>query len=440
MPQPALFAAIAANDLAAMERAVHHNVHGACETDADSGRSALHEAAALGRAQALVILFRYLRGYPGLDRSGATPLLLALRGGHLDAARSILTHQAACWGVQSGCLDALVATGVDAVDMALEMFRRGLPLRQRAGPVAALAAAEQQGLAQIAALLRLRLDAQTQLLQAVRANDATTLIALCANARVLPNDLDDAGWPALARAIEAGAMAAFDALVDAGAALDHRLPDGTDLLQLALAADQPALARRWVLRCNPGWHDLTETLRQRALPDGDPNLVGRDGLPPLHLLALAEGDTTALAQALLTRGADLLLRHPVWGNAIDFAGTLGRPELADCLTVNRDLARFRWQADARRQGVDYIAIWVDKGMGLRWNPNNPVKPLDVGGDYDGAWPMTPVEAMAELKRCGLFTLLPQRHQALVQKLVDGQDFALDEALALFAPSQVRWRP
>ncbi len=439
MTQPALFAAIATNDLTALERAVHHNLHSACETDADSGRSALHEAAALGRAQALVILLRYLRGHPGLDRSGATPLLLALRGGHLEAARSILSHQAACWGVQGGCLEALVATGVDAVDLAREMFQRGLPLRQCAGPVAALASAEQQGLTQIAALLRLRLDALTQLLKAVRANDTATVRDLCTNTRVLPNDLDEAGWPPLARAIEAGAIAAFDALVDAGASLDHRLPDGTDLLQLALAADQPALARRWVLRSNPEWPELTQTLIQRALPDGDPNQVGRDGLPPLHLLALAEGDTAALAQALLARGADLLLRHPVWGTAIDFARTLGRTELVNSLEANRDLARFRWQADARRLGVDYVAIWVDKGMGLRWNPNNPVKPLDVGGDHDGAWPMTPAQALAELQRCGLFALLAQPHQALVQKLVDGQDFGLDEALALFAPSQVRWR-
>ena len=129
MTTPALFAAIAANDLAAIEHAAYANVNSACETDPDTGRGVLHQAAALGRVEALAILLRYLRGYPGLDHSGASPLLLALRGGHLDAARSLLTHQTVCWGVQHETLDALVATGVDASDMARELFRRGFRLR-----------------------------------------------------------------------------------------------------------------------------------------------------------------------------------------------------------------------------------------------------------------------------------------------------------------------
>ena len=174
---------------------------------------------------------------------------------------------------------------------------------------------------------------------------------------------------------------------------------------------------------------------------GAVNLCGRDGLPTLHLLALAESEqeAVALAPRLAKLGADATDQHKSHGDAIEFALQLDRPVLAKQLRALKGVAKFRWQREARERGIVRIKFYYNKADGLCFAPGNPDRPLEVGGDYNGAYPTSAVGGLAEIEKTGLIRELHPQQQALIRKLARGEDFSIDEVLATVSESQVEYR-
>ena len=171
------------------------------------------------------------------------------------------------------------------------------------------------------------------------------------------------------------------------------------------------------------------------------NATGQDQLPPMHLLSLAEHESAAveLSQRLAELGADTLYPHRVHGTAIAFAQRMQCGRLADSLARLQDVGKFRWQREARARGIQRIRFYYDKSDGVCFAPNNPDAPLEVGGDYDGAYPSGAAQGLAAIKSSGLFDRLTPSQRKLLIKLARGEDFGIDEALSVVSERQVEYR-
>jgi ankyrin repeat protein len=489
MTHEAMFQAIADDDLDAVRRLLQANMQHACEVDPDNGRSALHAAAAQGRAAILGELMRHVLIHPGVDEQGGTPLLLALRRGHADCAELLLARSGPLHAEDRGAIAALADGGLDRPELAAELLRRGAWLRSPSGRTLGLERAGQQGLDGVVAVIRARLADTGRLFDAIAADDAATIDALLGQQRVSPDTPDAVGWPPLARAVDAGAIAALDALLRHGADLQPRLPDRRSLTVLAIDGGRPAVTRRLLARLNAQWQDLDALPRLREAIEADDvhgaaaaatglqgtqldaalraaawlgrhtiamKLLALGGHLPGVAPAVLWGDRELL-DALLARGAAVnepgrdglpVLQLLALGvgdaaaigsrllelgadpaRAAAFADAQGRGELAAQLRAMADVAPFRWQREARARRITQVVFTMDKADGVIFNPTDPDHPLLVGGDYDGPRPMTASRGLWEMQGSGLFDRLPAAQRQIIEKLAAGEDFGIDEALA-----------
>lgn len=504
----ALRAAIDRDDLDAVRALVHQNVHHATAQEAETGRCALHHAAATGKAEALGILLEYVLTHVGADRGGDTPLSLALRGGHGACADLLLRHRTHLWLDERNVFEALIAGGVDDAARAEQIYRLGHSLRRSSGPVRELKLAESAGLSGIAAVMRKRVDDHDRAVRAIAARRTDVLRDLLASGRVHPDDLDPAGRPLLGHAIDVRDAQAVDALMEAGAHHDLALDGGKSLTERAIDTLDLPFIRHWLARTRDELDrtglpaDAKRALRGNAdAPDGlaasignrslnaselsyaleaaawrgkracidwllargarlrwlgpavlcgDAALLerlhqdgaalenpGGDGLSCLHLLALAPGDVNAMAEPLLDWGIDLHAAPRRWGDAVRFAERMGQPPLAATLRRLSSRAAFRWQAEARRKGIERIAFYYDKADGLVFTPQRAELPFEVGGDYDGGYPTTAQRALEQVHGTRLWAHLTPAQQRIVERLADGEDLSLDEVLAVVPPRAVR---
>ncbi|MBD8525360.1 ankyrin repeat domain-containing protein [Pseudomarimonas arenosa] len=508
MSRSEMFDAITRDDVARVAELAYQNVHNAAQADRETGRTALHEAAAQGRCAVLAELMRYVLSHTGKDNSGDTVLSLALRGGHFDCVELVLARTQQLWPDDRNAVMALIEGGHDRADIALALYERGARLVQPDGRVPALEAADARGLKGIVEVIRARMHGEDDLVGAVEADDVGAIGRLLDSQRAKIHEVDGEGWPILARAIAARAQRAIDFLLERGASPDAWLPDRRDLTSLALTTGIDT-ARYWVAHSNRhscarnvpvelhrACHvsDLSaqaeaklidvygvsrQQLLQAAAWGGNLVLVkrllnqgvqpqsvapavlradselldalvkqgaavnasGRDGLPVLHLLALAESESDAIAIAprLAELGADLTARHRVHGDAIDFAKRLGRVQLAERLRLLSDVARCRWQREARQRGIVRIRFYYDKADGVCFAPNNPDAPLEVGGDYDGAYPTSASSGLMQIEGSGLINRLSPGQRKVIEKLARGEDFGIDEVLATVTERQVEYR-
>lgn len=348
--------AIEDNDVAAARELVYQNVHNAGDLGLANQRSARHEAAARGRSEILAVLLHYDRTRPGPDQNGDTPLLLALEAGHIDCARLMLQIQPQLWGPDQAAVQRLIRGGNDQPELALELYRRGVPLRFGRQRDTGLEQADSAGLQGLCDLILARLQAQQSLMVAARSDDVDTLRRLLEDGSAAANDVDAQGWPALAHALEAGALRSIDALAGHQARTQETLPGGNTLLDVALKTGRLEVARRLVAHCNYSWRDPPAADRLRAAIDGpddhpqaaaglSPAVRGSANLLTTYLAAAAWRGKSAIASALLRQGARLPSLAPavMWGDpqllhALQAAGARANAAGRDGLPVLHLLA------------------------------------------------------------------------------------------------------
>jgi len=218
-------------------------------------------------------------------------------------------------------------------------------------------------------------------------------------------------------AIDRGHAQMIDVLLEAGVPLDG-VREGLSPLASACTVGPAALVER--------------LLERGALL----NAVPYDMASALHCAATSDRDAREKVRALVTRGADTSRRNRAGQTAAEAARALGRTELADELEQLALQAGPAWMRAARARGLGLIWLVRGKAEGFAFNPHDLERPILFGGDYDGAWPLTALEAFHALPHVVEDTpmLAPVRpFLPFVEKLARGEDFTLAEVEAACGP-------
>ncbi len=87
-----------------------------------------------------------------------------------------------------------------------------------------------------------------------------------------------------------------------------------------------------------------------------------------------------------------------------------------------------WHRDAIDRGIDYIVLTYDKAEGLVFCPTHTDHLFRIGGDYDGAFPVTAEQALAyfQTEFNPVFVDRVQWFIPWLEKITRGEDFSLDD--------------
>jgi len=88
----------------------------------------------------------------------------------------------------------------------------------------------------------------------------------------------------------------------------------------------------------------------------------------------------------------------------------------------------RWLIEARARGIDFIVLVYEKAEGFVFCPTDPEHLFRVGGDYNGAYPVTATSARRYLDRDvnRAFHDRVMWFSPFLDKILAGEDFSLDD--------------
>lgn len=372
--------AVRLDDVAALEKALA----GGARADAASrdGYSLVHYAAEGGAASCLEKLLQVRKAAVNEpDKHGCTPLQHACEQGRLAVVRSLLASRA-----QLVPHDTAIATPIELAihgghaPVVAALLERTPATTYRRGGTGLIQAALDLGHADIAAMLleaRAPFDFKAQdsgrrlLVSALRGHLAVVRWLI---AHGIDPNTEIRGATALGLAAQANADAdSARVLIEAGAKVDATTKSGVTPLIGAAAAGNVEFARV-LIEAGASPQARTDT-----------------GVTALHLAAGA--DSAELVELLLEHGADLMATTQAGANALELALHAGAPNAARALAgrgATIDLGQPESEALLATAVRHDIAEVIEAALREGWPPESTLA---------GIWPATRVADIFNSKRC-----------------------------------------
>jgi ankyrin repeat protein len=390
----------------------------------DFGRGALHYAAAAGSEAAAAALLELGADTRAFDRQGVTPLMLAAQSGGASLTSLLLAH-----GADSSAVDVEHRTATFYAARANQV--ESLKVLKQGG--AALDARDIRGYNALDAALAVQAQDAAS---ALRSDGVHAQIRIPLDDRQTGN-FDPAhpgeiyrGWPPLALALARNDTAEVMQLLDRGADLNARTPQGDTLLQVG--ADAHAMAGVALLLkhgADPGashtghsplWLAVVRAdlpLVQALLAAGIRADAHADG-EELPLLTAIRSRQTPITAALLGGGADVAADNAQGETALMIAAGSGQPHVVELLIAHGAALDAQ---DARGRSALWLAASAGAADAVKLLLAAGAKPMpDSAG-------LSPLHAAAAQANAGVIEALIGAHSSL-----DGLSRSGDSALMIAA--------
>jgi ankyrin repeat protein len=166
------------------------------------------------------------------------------------------------------------------------------------------------------------------------------------------------------------------------------------------------------------------------------------GETPLHAAIQAPQNVEATVEVLLRLGCRTNGRDRDNKTPSARARAIGRTDLAGLISTLAPKCGPRWMRQARTSGVSTCSVYQSRAFGLGFDPHDIERPILWGGDYDGSWPVTAAEGLANWKGAQKASSSACQETRwflpFMEKLAAGEEFDLAELKA--ANPRVRFEP